>query len=98
MEILAEQIKDELELRNGSGIYHCAIAEEELQRLWPLNEMDRERKIAQFAKDYGLHLTWYSHGICAIFERKPPEFPRAPARVCGQCKTNPYILRLTPFG
>jgi len=72
MEILAEQIRGQLELRDGSGIYHCGIGEEELQRIWPLNEMDRERKIAQFAKDYGLHLTWYRQGICAIFEKEPP--------------------------
>ena len=73
MEILAEQIKRKLEIRDGmrNGIYHCAIGEEELQHIWPLNEMDRERKIAQFAKDYGLHLTWYSQGMCAIFENKP---------------------------
>jgi hypothetical protein len=58
MEILAEQIRRQLELRQGSAIQHCAIGEQELQRIWPLNEMDRERKIAQFAKDYGLHLTW----------------------------------------
>jgi len=73
MEILAQEIKCELELRNGSGIQHCALSEEELQRIWPLNEMDRERKIAQFARDYGLRLTWYSQGLCAIFERQPPK-------------------------
>jgi hypothetical protein len=70
MEILAAQINRQLDLRNGSGIRHCAISEEELQCIWPLNEMDRERKIAQFAKDYGLHLTWYTQGMCAIFEKK----------------------------
>jgi hypothetical protein len=70
MEILAEQIKRQLEIQNG--IHHCPIWEEELQRIWPLNEMDRERKIAQFAKDYGLHLTWYRQGICAILEKEPP--------------------------
>jgi len=70
MEILAEQIRRQLEIQNE--IYHCAILEEELQRIWPLNEMDRERKIAQFAKDNGLHLTFYRQGMCAIFETKPP--------------------------
>ena len=68
MEILAEQIRRQLKIRDGT-IHHCAISEEELQRIWPLNEMDRERKIAQFAKDYGLHLTFYRQGMCAIFER-----------------------------
>ena len=75
MEILAGQIKRQLEIRNGirNGIHHCAIGEEELQRIWPLNEMDRERKIAQFAKDYGFHLTFYRQGMCAIFEKKRAE-------------------------
>jgi len=70
MEILAEQIKRKLQIRNGT-IHHCAISEEELQRIWPLNEIDRERKIAQFAKDYGLCLTFDRRGMCAIFENKP---------------------------
>jgi len=47
---------------------HCAITDEELQRIWPIDEMDREKKIAQFAKNYGLHLTFYRQGMCAIFE------------------------------
>ena len=72
MEILATQIRRQLEIRSGT-IYHCAISEEELQRIWPLNEVDRERKIAQFAKDYGLHLTFYWQGMCAIFENNPAE-------------------------
>ena len=72
MEILAEQIKWQLEIRDGlrNGINHCAISDEELQRIWPINEMDREKKIAQFAKDYGLHLTFSRQGLCAIFEKK----------------------------
>ena len=72
MEILAEEINRQLELRDGSGIYRCAIGEEELQRIWPIYEMDRERKIAQFAKGYRLYLTWYRQGMCAIFEKEPP--------------------------
>jgi hypothetical protein len=64
MELLAEQIKRELKIRIGT--YHCAVLEEELQRIWPLNEMDRGRKIARFAKDYGLDLMFYRQGMCAI--------------------------------
>ena len=71
MEILAEQIRRQLKIRT-EAIHHCAIGEEELQRIWPLNELDRERKIAQFAKDYGLHLTFYRQGVCAIFRNKKP--------------------------
>ena len=72
MEILAEQIKRQLELQNGTGIYHCAILEDELQCIWPLNETDREKKIAQFAKEYGFRLTFYRQGMCAIFREKKP--------------------------
>jgi hypothetical protein len=68
MEILAEQIKRQLKIQNN-GMYHCAILEEELQRFWPLNELDRGRKIVQFANDYGLHLTFYRQGMCAIFRK-----------------------------
>jgi hypothetical protein len=71
MEILARQIKSGLETQ--TGMRHCAIGEEELERIWPLNEMDRERKIAQFAKNYGLQLTYYRQGLCAIFEKEPPD-------------------------
>jgi len=71
MEILAEEIKRQLEIPNGM-IHYCGVGEEGLQRIWPLNEMDRERKMAQFAKDNGLHLTFYRPGLCAIFEKERP--------------------------
>lgn len=32
---------------------HCAVCEEELKRVWPQTEKDREAKIAQFAKANG---------------------------------------------
>jgi hypothetical protein len=41
-------------------------------RMAARRKSDRERKIAQFAKDYGLHLTFYTQGMCAIFEEKRP--------------------------
>jgi len=66
VKILAGQIKRQLETQTKE-IGHCAIYEEELQRIWPLGEEDRERKIAQFARDYGFHLSFYRHGLCAIF-------------------------------
>lgn len=71
MEILAGHIKRELETQIEK-LGHCAIYEEELERIWPLDEEDRERKIAQFARDYGFHLSFYSHGLCAIFVKEPP--------------------------
>jgi hypothetical protein len=66
MEILARQIRRELELKTQT-MGHCAIYEDKLQRIWPLHEKDRERKIAQFAREYGFHLSFYRQGLCAIF-------------------------------
>ena len=72
MEILARQIRRELELKTQT-MGHCAIYENELQRLWPLNAKDREAKIAQFAKEYGFRLRHYKKGLCAIFDKRPRE-------------------------
>jgi hypothetical protein len=66
MEILARQITRELELKTQT-MGHCAIYEDKLQRIWPLDEKDRERKIAQFAREHGFHLSFYRQGLCAIF-------------------------------
>jgi hypothetical protein len=68
METLAKQI----EHRMHGGWRHCAIYEKDLERLWPLNEKDREAKIAQFATQYGFRLRFYSKGMCAIFDKWPP--------------------------
>jgi hypothetical protein len=43
--------------------------EDELQRIWPLDEKNRKAKIAAFAKEHGFHLTIYEPGLCAIFEK-----------------------------
>jgi len=51
---------------------HCAIYEDELQRVWPTNEHNRKAKIEQFAKDQGFRLAYYKKGLCAIFEKAPP--------------------------
>ncbi|HTL78103.1 MAG TPA: hypothetical protein VL136_01750 [Candidatus Babeliales bacterium] len=40
-----------------------------MQRFWPLDQKDREAKIAQFAKEYGFKLSFYKQGLCAIFEK-----------------------------
>ena len=68
MEILAARIKRQLLLDTGKW-GHCAIYENELQRMWPLTEKDRQAKIAQFAKEYGFRLRYYKQGLCAIFEK-----------------------------
>jgi len=69
METLAKQIE-----RGMHGEWkHCLIQDRELERIWPINEKDREEKIAQFAKKYGLRLRFYGKGMGAIFDKWPPE-------------------------
>jgi len=68
METLAKQI----EQRMHGEWRHCAIYERDLERLWPLNEKDREAKISQFATQYGFRLSFYSKGNVAIFDKPPP--------------------------
>jgi len=71
METLARQIEHKM---HGEW-RHCAIYERDLERLWPLNEKDREAEIAQFATQYGFRLRFYSEGMCAIFDKWPPQRP-----------------------
>ena len=68
IETLARQIEREM---HGEW-KHSAIYERDLERLWPLNEKDREAKIAQFATQYGFRLRFYSKGMCAVFDTSPP--------------------------
>jgi hypothetical protein len=70
MKRLAERIQRELETETAR-IGHCAIYEDELQRLWPLNTENRKHKIEQFAKEHGFNLSFYQQGLCAIFEKEP---------------------------
>ncbi len=65
MKTLANRIQHELQVGQWK---HCAIYENELQRLWPLDEKNRKAKIAAFAKEYGFRLSVYRPGLCAIFE------------------------------
>jgi len=70
MKILARLIRRELKLEAGK-LGHCAIYEDQLQRLWPIDEVNRKQKIAQFADEHGFKLSYYRRGLCAIFEPKP---------------------------
>lgn len=70
MKILANHIEDELQ----QGLWsHCAVYEDELQRIWPLDAPYREIRIAAFAARYGFRLRFYHKGMCAIFDRQPDE-------------------------
>ena len=67
MKTLAGRIERELAIGTWR---HYAVYEAELQRIWPLNAKDREKKIAQFATERGFLLSFYKQGLCAIFENK----------------------------
>ena len=68
MKTLARRIERQLQL---GGWKHYAVYEDELKRRWPLNQKDREAKIAHFAKEYGFRLRFYQKGMCAIFDKWP---------------------------
>ena len=61
----------ERELQSGKW-NHYAVYEHELIRVWPLDEPEREAKIAKFAKEHGFLLRFYRIGMCAIFDKGTP--------------------------
>jgi hypothetical protein len=69
MKILAGLVRRELRLQAGK-YGHCAVYEDELQRVWPMNEENRKAKIEQFANENGFRLVYYKRGLCAIFEEE----------------------------
>jgi hypothetical protein len=73
MAIAMETLAKQIEHRMHGEWRHSAIYERDLERLWPLNEKDREAKIAQFATQYGFRLRFYSKGNVAIFDKPPPQ-------------------------
>ena len=69
MKALAGAIERQLQ----AGVQeHCAVYETDLGRLGPLDDPERESKIAQFAKKYGFRLSFYQKGMCAIFDKESP--------------------------
>jgi hypothetical protein len=69
MKTLASRIERQLQVGEWK---HCAVYEDELKRLWPLNDKKREAKIVGFAKEYGFRLRFYRKGMCAIFDKWRP--------------------------
>jgi hypothetical protein len=58
------------ELQRGEW-KHCAVYEDQLKRLWPSDDENREAKIEQFAKKYGFRLRFYRNRLCVIFDKEP---------------------------
>jgi hypothetical protein len=77
MKILAARVKRQLLLDTGKW-GHCAIYENELQRIWPLDEENRKSKIEQFAKEYGFRMSYHKPGLCAMFEKERPHREERP--------------------
>jgi hypothetical protein len=77
MKILAALIQRELQLE-ADKYGHCAVYEDELQRIWPITEKNRKVKIEQFAKEHGFRLVYYKPGLCAMFEEGSPKQQREP--------------------
>jgi hypothetical protein len=69
MKILARLIRRQLRLDSGK-LGHCAIYEDELQRVWPIDEPNRKANIERFAKQHGFRLVFYKRGLCAMFEEE----------------------------
>src|SRR5678809_277238 len=83
MKILAGLIRREVQLQaNEYG--HCALYEDELQRVWPLNEENRKAKIEQFANENGFRLPPASI--------RPHARARAWGRIEAGGRRNPFSL------
>jgi hypothetical protein len=67
MRKLLRHIKRELKTAK-----HCAVYDEELSRAWP-DGNQREPKVVRFAEENGFRLRFYREGLCAIFDKEPPE-------------------------
>jgi hypothetical protein len=68
MKVLASQIALEVTTHG-----HCGVYEEELGRIWPLSDRDRQQKLEEFAQKYGFRLRFYQKGLCAIFDKAPAD-------------------------
>ena len=60
------------ELRSAS---YCGIFEEQLVRVWPTNDDNREAKIRRFAQERGFRLRYYCKGQCAVFDKQRSSRP-----------------------
>jgi hypothetical protein len=68
VEELAKRIREQL------GKKSCTIFESELERVWPSEKakrLEREKKIHEFAKAYGLIAQIWDAGIHIVFKKAP---------------------------
>ena len=63
---LWHRIKKELQTAK-----HCAVYDDELNRVWPFNGKRWESEIARFAQDHRWRLRYYHDGFRAIFDKEP---------------------------
>ena len=85
MRKLLRQIKRELKTAK-----HCAIYEEELNRVWPDDGNQREQKVARFAEAYGFRLRFYRDGLCAILIENPPSAAKSDLSARVQTELNTH--------
>jgi hypothetical protein len=78
-----QQLAKLIESRMRGLWQHAAVHESDLQCICPLNDQDRERKIAEFATHYGFRLRFYSKGMCAIFDKATGEAPDGQTAAVG---------------
>jgi hypothetical protein len=65
---LLGEVEEVFDQRLGD-LFIVRVAGNELKRIWPPDDKDREAKIANFAQTYGLRLRFYRKGLCAIFAK-----------------------------
>ena len=88
MKILAGLIRRQLQLESNE-YGHCAVYEDELQRLWPINEENRRAKIEKFANENGFRLIYYKAGLCAMFEEQSSKETQKSAKpLSGESQPN----------
>jgi len=75
MEILALQISREIRECSVSAIYG-----DELNRVWPNNDISIKHEIEHFAMEHGWRLRHYREGLVAIFDKDLHHHTRALVR------------------
>jgi len=82
-----QQLAKLIESRMRGQWKHAAVHDSDLQCIWPLNDQDRERKIADFAAHYGFRLRFYSKGMCAIFDKSQSDDEKGNTGEAGDGQT-----------